>query len=245
MRFFRCDNAGEYGKIELLLHKFGVTMEYTSRYTPQRNRVVERQFATDLRRSQSMMEAADLTEGLRKLLRKAIMTATTMVNISCNDTVNKLSPYQTFYGNSPLLKMENLVQLGRLGYVTERRKNKSKLAPKAIKCPFVGYAFNCRAHTYRMYNPKTRHIILSKDVRCDKWNTKDPKATLREHIQVYMQSLVNQNPNGWSVNQTQQLNDLLDHYLNPPSRPRLPDMPDILDYADYDLISEDGSHFTK
>jgi hypothetical protein len=30
LRFFRCDNAGDYGKIELLSHKFGVTMEYTA-----------------------------------------------------------------------------------------------------------------------------------------------------------------------------------------------------------------------
>jgi hypothetical protein len=109
------------------------------------------------------------------------MTVTTMANISCNDTINKLSPYQKFYGKSPLLKMEHLVQFGRLGYVTDRRKIKSKLAPKAIKCLFVGYAFNHSAHTYCMYNPRTRHIILSRDVRWDKWNTKDPKATLREH----------------------------------------------------------------
>jgi transposase InsO family protein len=106
MRFFRCDNAGEYGKIELLCLKFGVTMEYTAPYTPQQNGVVERQFATDLRRSQSMMEAADLTEGLRNLLgNEAIMTATTMANIGCNDAINKLSPYQKFYGKSPLLEM--------------------------------------------------------------------------------------------------------------------------------------------
>jgi hypothetical protein len=114
LRFFRCENAGEYGKIELLCHKFVVTMEYRAPCTPKQNGVVERQFATDLRRSQSMMEAADLTEGLRKLLRnEAIMTATTMANISCND-VNKLSPYQKFYGKSPLLEMEHLVQFGRL-----------------------------------------------------------------------------------------------------------------------------------
>jgi hypothetical protein len=81
-----------------------------------------------------MMEAPpDLTEGLRNSLRnEAIMTATTMANISCNDTTNCLSPYQKFYGKPPLLKMENLVQFGRLAYVTDRRKIKSKLAPKAI-----------------------------------------------------------------------------------------------------------------
>jgi hypothetical protein len=89
---------------------------------------------------------------------------------------------------------------------------------------------------HRMYNPRTRHIILSRDVRWDKWNI-DPKETVREHRQVYMQSLVNQNPNGWSDHQTQQFNDLLDHYLRPPFHPPLPDMPEILDYADYDLIS--------
>jgi hypothetical protein len=243
MRFVRCDNAGKYGKIELLCHNFGLTMEYTAPYTPQKNGVVERQFATDLRRSQSMMETADLTEGLRKLLRnKAIMTATTKSNISCNDITNKLSPYQKFYGKSPLLKMEHLVQFGRLGYVTHRRKIKCKLASKVIKCLFVGYAFNHSAHTYRMYNPRARHIILSRDVRWDKWNTKDPKETLRENRQVYMQSLVNQNSNGWSDHQTQQFNKFLDHYLHPPPHLPLPDMPEILDYAAYDLISEDGSH---
>jgi hypothetical protein len=137
--------------------------------------------------------------------------------------------------------MEHLVQFGRLGYVTDRRKIKS-LAPKSIKYLFVGYPFNHSAHTYSMYNPRTRHIILSRDIRWDKWNTKDPKATLREHRQVYMQSLVNQKPNGWSDHQTQQFNDLLYHYLHPTPQPPLPDMPDILDYANYDLISEDGSH---
>jgi hypothetical protein len=51
-----------------------------------------------LRRAQSMMEAADLTEGLRNLLRnEAIMTATTLANISCNDMQSHLSHYQKFY----------------------------------------------------------------------------------------------------------------------------------------------------
>ena len=66
---------------------------------------------------------------------------------------------------------------------------------------------------------------LTPDVRWEVWNTKDPKSTLREHRQVYMQSLINNNPNAWSDHQSQQINDLLDHYKAP-----LPDMPEILDY---------------
>jgi hypothetical protein len=143
-----------------------------------------------------MTEAADLTEGLRNLLRnEAIMTATTLANISCNDMQSHLSPYQKFYNKAPLLKLEHFVQFGRLRYVTDRRKIKSKLAPKAIKCLFVGYELNHCVHTNQLYNPKTRHIILSRDVRWDNWNTKEPKQALREHRQVYMQHLVNKNPN--------------------------------------------------
>jgi hypothetical protein len=53
--------------------------------------VVERQFATDLRGAQSMMEASELTDGLRTLLRnEAIMTVTTLANISCNDMQSHL-----------------------------------------------------------------------------------------------------------------------------------------------------------
>jgi hypothetical protein len=123
-----------------------------------------------------MMEAAVLTEVLRNLLRnEAIMTATTLANISCNGMQSHLSQYQKYYNKAPLLKLEHLVQFGRLGYVTDRRKIESKLAPKAIKCLFVGYTFNHSAHTYRLYNPKTRHIILSRDVRWDKGSYTDLK----------------------------------------------------------------------
>ena len=97
IKYFKCDNAKEYGQIQRLCYKFGTTMEYTAPHTPQQNGIVERQFATDLRSAQSMMEAADLTEHLRDFLRnEAIMTATTMANISCNDVTKKLSPYQNF-----------------------------------------------------------------------------------------------------------------------------------------------------
>jgi hypothetical protein len=123
-------------------------------------------------------------------------------------------------------------------------KLRVKLAPKAIKCLFVGYEFNHSAHTYRLYNPKTRHIILSRDVRWDYWNTKDSKQALREPRQVYMQHLVNKNPNGWSDHQKQQFNNLIDQYIQPQHTPLPEEMPPYLDYADYNLVSADGSHLT-
>jgi hypothetical protein len=64
-------------------------------------------------------------------------------------------------------------------------------------------------------------------------------CTLRENRQVYMQSLVHQNPDECSDQQPQQFNDLLDQYLQSTLQPPLPTMPGILDYVAYDLSSDD------
>jgi hypothetical protein len=87
---FPCENAGEYGKIDNVFNKFAVTLEYVAPYTPQQNGIVETLLATELRMAQSIMEAADLTDGISIFLRnEAIMAATTMANISCNDISKK------------------------------------------------------------------------------------------------------------------------------------------------------------
>jgi hypothetical protein len=59
-----------------------------------------------------------------------------------------------------------------------------------------------------------------------------------------MQNLVNKNPKGWSDHQTQQVNNLIDHYIQPQPTPLPAEMPPYLDYADYDLVSADGSHLS-
>jgi hypothetical protein len=69
LKYLRLDNAGEHHHIKDLCLKMGITPEFTAPHTHQHNGQVERRFATDARRAQAMMEAADLTIGLRNLLR--------------------------------------------------------------------------------------------------------------------------------------------------------------------------------
>jgi len=47
---------------------------------------------------------------------------------------------------------------------SDRSTNKAKLNPRGKKCLFVGYAKMHAAGTYRLFNPATRKIILSRDV---------------------------------------------------------------------------------
>jgi hypothetical protein len=42
----------------------------------------------------------------------------------------------------------------------------------------VGYAADSSAHTYRMYNPKTKKIIRSRDIKWLDWEVLDPKRDM-------------------------------------------------------------------
>jgi hypothetical protein len=96
------------------------------------------------------------------------ITATTKSAISADELAtgeqSKLFPY--------------LREFGRIGIVTIRQKFKSKWKEKGIKMIMVGYAADSSADTYRMYNPKTKHIIRSRDVKWLEWETLDPKRDM-------------------------------------------------------------------
>jgi transposase InsO family protein len=181
VKFIRCDNAGEHQQeLQNVCAKYGIQLEYTAPNTPQQNGLAERQFATDLSRANAMMEAADLTISMRNMLRgEAIMTASLMDNLCCKD--GKQTPYENFYNKPSLLNPSHFIQFGRIGYVTDRVKINGKNKPKALKCLFTGYADMHSPHTYRFYNPITRNIILSRDVRWDVWNTVNPRLSMSSH----------------------------------------------------------------
>jgi hypothetical protein len=72
----------------------GVLVEYVAPYTPQQNGKVERQFPTDLKRANAMLDSVQLGPAHKMKLRKeAIQYASTMANISIKDG---MSPHENF-----------------------------------------------------------------------------------------------------------------------------------------------------
>ena len=67
-----------------------------------------------------------------------------------------------------------LIQYGQKGWVTNRTKIKKKLASKATKCIMIGYAGDHAGDTYRMYNPTTNRVIMTRDIKWDDWNSPLP-----------------------------------------------------------------------
>ena len=60
-----------------------------------------------------------------------------------------------------------LVQFGRVGYVAKKSKVKAKMNERGYTAIMVGYAPNSGSGTYRMYNPKTKRVIHTRDVTWD------------------------------------------------------------------------------
>ena len=69
VKYLRCDNAGErQSKMAEMCKKYSVEMEYTARYTPQMNGVVERRITVLLNGARGAMYAANLNQETRKKL---------------------------------------------------------------------------------------------------------------------------------------------------------------------------------
>jgi hypothetical protein len=130
VKFLVCDNAGEQQE--------KLQLDFTAPNTPQMNRVVERKFVTDRARGLAMIFGARLTEEARRLLRaEAESTAEKISNIVCNSRSDK-SPHDLFDGKPLKLIPECMVEFGRIGYVTIRKKILKKWDKKSTKCIMVG-----------------------------------------------------------------------------------------------------------
>jgi hypothetical protein len=168
VKYIRCDNAGENGKLKEICEVRGISMEFTAPHTPQMNGVVERKFTTIRDKALAMMLAAKLSDEYQgKLWPEAVHTATKLDNAVPNRNVES-SPDYAWYGEHPKI-LKHLVQWGRIGYVTLRNKQ-PKLEKKSVKCVMVGYADSHSGDTYRVYKPDENIVILSRDVTWADWH---------------------------------------------------------------------------
>jgi transposase InsO family protein len=185
VKYLRCDNAGEHGAaLKQICAQHGVILEMTAPNTPQQNGVVERKIVTDRTRAHAMMEAARLNDKAKALLRaEAEAMAEKISNISCNNHCGMLF-LNDMFGEASRLRPSHLIQFGRIGYVTNRVKLQKRWVDKTTKCIMVGYADDHSPDTYRMFNPETNKVILSRDVRWAEWKRTDPYDELNIFKQV-------------------------------------------------------------
>lgn len=94
---------------------------------------------------------------------EAAQHANDTINITAKNSVTNKSPFELFTGH-PSKLIPHTQPFGRVGKVILKRKIKGKLREKSQQRIVVQYAKNTTPDTYQMYNPRTRHVLRTRDV---------------------------------------------------------------------------------
>ena len=185
----RCDNAKENIKhLEDIAKTKKIKMEYTSPYTPQLNGVVERRIAVLKLKAQAMLTLAPFSPALKKKMwAEAVKCANLLENMTATRT--HPTPPVMLFSNDKMLPITNLVEFGRIGFVTKPSNKIKNWTDRALQVLMVGYAQDHTSDTYRLYNPSTGKIIESRNVSWGEWSPEqidldkdiDPFAAVKIH----------------------------------------------------------------
>ena len=87
-----------------------------------------------------------------------------LINRSPTKSLDNITPNEAWFGKKP--SVHHLRTFGCLAYSHIPSTLRSKLDDKSEKCIFIGYSERTKA--YKLYNPKTKKIVISRDVRSEK-----------------------------------------------------------------------------
>ncbi|KAI5343667.1 hypothetical protein L3X38_011543 [Prunus dulcis] len=129
-------------------------------YSPQQNGVAKRKNKTVVEMAKSMLHEKGMTYDF---WAEAINTAVYLLNRCPTKSLKKVTPFEAYTGRKP--GIAHLKIFGSLCHVLIPSALRHKLEENSHKCIFVGYGL-CEKG-YRLFDPSTRKVILSRDVQFD------------------------------------------------------------------------------
>ena len=166
----RCDNAGENLKLEAAANgnrwKLNIAFEYTGAATPQRNNLVELGFATLWARARAMMIQAGVPLQTRYLVCKECIATVTLLDGLVQIKINgkTMTRYEHWFGKVPRFA-KKLKIWGEAGVVKTKVVATPKVGDRGVTCMFVGYNTDSGDDVYRMWNPNTKRLHRTRDIR--------------------------------------------------------------------------------
>ncbi|CAL9026795.1 unnamed protein product [Prunus brigantina] len=167
----RSDKGGEFTSSEFnkLCEDAGIQRQFTMAYTPQQNGVVERKNRIVVEMAKAMLHEKGLPY---YLWAEAVHTAVYLLNRCPTKALRDKTPFEAYSTRKP--GVAHLKVFGSVCFVHKPEENRQKLDAKNTRGVFVGYA-TCEKG-YRVFDPVTRKLILSRDVVFDEgatWNWKE------------------------------------------------------------------------
>jgi transposase InsO family protein len=164
----RRNHGGEFTSSMLAAHfaNTGVKRHLTASYSPQQNGVVERRNQTMVGMARSMIEGE---ESAKFLLERGGNDGHLRAQRSFTRSAKGRTPYEAWYGKKP--SVEHLRVFGCVAHVKSARPLLRKLDDRSTPMIFIGYEPGSKA--YRVYNPVTRRVHISRDVVFDEGESWD------------------------------------------------------------------------
>ncbi|KAG7533498.1 Zinc finger CCHC-type [Arabidopsis thaliana x Arabidopsis arenosa] len=167
---FRTDRGGEFVSSEF--HSFcedtGIKRHLTAPYTPQQNGVVERRNRTLMEMTRSVLKHMHIPN---YLWGEATRHSTYLLNRITTRALKNMTPYECFRDKKPTV--EHIRIFGCIAYAKIDKPHLKKLDDRSKILVHLGTEPGSKA--YRLLDPQTRKIVVSRDVVFDEskgWNWK-------------------------------------------------------------------------
>ncbi|CAJ2656651.1 unnamed protein product [Trifolium pratense] len=162
----RTDRGGEYTSSEFvnLCESNGIKRQLTAAYTPHQNGVSERRNITIMNMVRSMLTNKNVP---KTFWPEAVNWSVHILNRCPTFSVKNMTPEEAWCGHKPAV--DHFRVFGSIAYVHVPDQKRKKLDNKGEKCVLLGVSEESKA--YRLYNPLTKKICISKDVVFDENNS--------------------------------------------------------------------------
>ncbi|KAK4399641.1 Retrovirus-related Pol polyprotein from transposon TNT 1-94 [Sesamum angolense] len=173
IKVLRSDRGKEYNNSEFdkFCEEEGIEHQTTVSYNPQQNGVSERKNRTVMEMARSMLQEKHLPKAF---WAEAVYTAVYLLNRCPTKAVQNMTPIEAWSGKKPSAK--HLRVFGSICYVHIPTEKRHKLEEKTEKGIFLG---TTQSKGYRIYNLKTKKLIINRDVEFDEdamWNWDEEKV---------------------------------------------------------------------
>ncbi|GJZ25712.1 zinc finger, CCHC-type containing protein [Tanacetum coccineum] len=177
LKMLRTDRGGEFTSNEFTQYckENGIARQLTAPYSPQQNGVVERRNRTIMSTTRCMMKATNMPQNF---WAEAVRHAIYILNSVPTKALEDITPYEAIKRRKP--NLEKLRVFGCIAYAKVPSQRLTKLDDRSSRMVYLGNEQGSKA--YRLFDPTTQKICVSRDVKFKENETWDWKEYMSEHI---------------------------------------------------------------